>query len=212
MKNKQLLVLAPHTDDAEIGCGGAISFFKRNNFDINIAVFSKAEASLPPEWGKDTLLKEFFLSAEKMNITKPDRFVYNFPVRRFNEHRQDILEIMIEIRNLLNPSLVLLPSTTDFHQDHQVISNEGIRAFKSSSILGYELPWNHNSFHCDVFIHLNDNDVRNKWDYMSSYKSQIELSRGYFDKAKVMSWLKMRGMQCNTEYAECFEHIRTHYR
>ena len=35
--------------------------------------------------------------------------------------------------------LILTPNSNDFHQDHEVIYRESLRAFKSSNILGYEL-------------------------------------------------------------------------
>ena len=40
----------------------------------------------------------------------------------------------------------MIPSESDVHQDHQTIYNESIRAFKFSSILGYEMPWNNRFF------------------------------------------------------------------
>ena len=209
MTVKKLLVLAPHTDDAEIGCVGTISFFKRRNYEVYTVVFSSAADSLPTEMPKNTLVNEYLVSAKKMGVRDPENFIYDFRVREFSYHRQKILDILISLRKSINPDLVLLPSTSDFHQDHQTISQEGIRAFKNSTILGYELPWNHNEFSSNYFVHLSEQDLKNKWDYMSSYESQVKLNRGYFVRDKVFSWAKMRGMQCHAEYAECFEHIRT---
>ena len=209
MTAKKLLVLAPHTDDAEIGCGGTISFLKRRNYEVYIVAFSSAADSLPAKMPRDTLVKEYLASAKKMGIIDPRKFIYDFKVREFSYYRQEILDILISLRKLINPDLVLLPSTSDFHQDHQTISQEGIRAFKNSTILGYELPWNHNEFSGNYFFHLSEQDLQNKWEYMSSYESQVKLNRGYFVKDKIFSWAKMRGMQCNSQYAECFEHIRT---
>ena len=35
-----------------------------------------------------------------------------------------------------------MPSLNDIHQDHATIAQEGLRAFKGCTILGYELIWN----------------------------------------------------------------------
>ena len=35
-----------------------------------------------------------------------------------------------------------MPTLKDIHQDHETISKEGLRAFKNTTILGYELIWN----------------------------------------------------------------------
>ena len=42
-----VLILAPHTDDAELGCGGTIARFLEEGKKIYVAAFSTARASLP---------------------------------------------------------------------------------------------------------------------------------------------------------------------
>ena len=39
-----------------------------------------------------------------------------------------------------------MPSLGDIHQDHETIAREGSRAFKRTTLLGYEIPWNCFSF------------------------------------------------------------------
>jgi len=45
---RRVLVLAPHTDDAELGCGGTIARLLTDGADVFVAAFSTAEESLPP--------------------------------------------------------------------------------------------------------------------------------------------------------------------
>ena len=42
-----ILVLAPHTDDGELGCGGTISKFVKEGKNIYYVAFSTAEESVP---------------------------------------------------------------------------------------------------------------------------------------------------------------------
>ena len=72
--------------------------------------------------------------------------VHDFEVRTFPERRQDILELLIELWEEWRPDAVFQPSLHDVHQDHQVIAAEGLRAFKRTTILGYEIPWNNFDF------------------------------------------------------------------
>ena len=72
--------------------------------------------------------------------------VHDFDVRTFPDHRQAILELLIEIWNDWQPDCVFQPSLHDVHQDHQTIAQEGLRAFKRTTILGYEIPWNNFDF------------------------------------------------------------------
>ena len=44
---ERILVLAPHTDDAELGAGGSMTKWLEAGVDLHVAVFSTAEESLP---------------------------------------------------------------------------------------------------------------------------------------------------------------------
>ena len=79
-------------------------------------------------------------------IDKEHLFILDYPVREFTSHRQDILDDMIKIGNRLNPDYVFAPSLNDVHQDHHVIAEEAIRAFKKTTLFAYEVPWNNLQF------------------------------------------------------------------
>ena len=46
-----------------------------------------------------------------------------------------------------------MPAYNDVHQDHKVIYEEGVRAFKNTSIFLYEMPWNNLNFKNQVFFY-----------------------------------------------------------
>jgi LmbE family N-acetylglucosaminyl deacetylase len=46
-RNKRVLVLAPHTDDAGLGCGGTISRMTEEGAELFISAFSTGDKSLP---------------------------------------------------------------------------------------------------------------------------------------------------------------------
>ncbi|WNS74818.1 PIG-L deacetylase family protein [Bacillus sp. DTU_2020_1000418_1_SI_GHA_SEK_038] len=210
MKYKKILVLAPHTDDAELGCGGTIAKFLEDGSKVFVAVFSTAEESVPEGSPLDILEKEFYRAMETMKIPKKNLFVYKYKVRKLSYYRQDILEEMVKLRSLIQPDLVLLPSGQDVHQDHQVIHSEGVRAFKNLSILGYELPWNHITFSTHSFMELEYRHIEAKWKALESYSSQIKLQKPYFTKEFIEGLAKVRGTQINKEWAEAFEVLRVH--
>ena len=206
---KRILILSPHTDDAELGCGGSVSRFIEEGNDIFWIVFSTAEESLPDGMSKDTLKKEFIEVARKLELSKNQYIINNYSVRRLPEKRQEILEQLIQIRSNFKPDLVIGPSLNDFHQDHAVVANEMIRAFKTtSSIICYELPWNHITFNTQLFIKLDKRFVEKKIEILKSYQSQIMKKREYFSSEFVEGIAKVRGTQVDAGYAESFEVIR----
>ena len=80
--------------------------------------------------------------------------VHDFEVRTFPERRQDILELLIELWEEWQPDAVFMPSVNDIHQDHQVVAAEGLRAFKRTTVLGYEIPWNNLNFSYQAYVSL----------------------------------------------------------
>ena len=202
-----VLVLSPHTDDSELGAGGTVSRLTREGHDVHYVAFSSCDESYPDSY-RGVLEAEFEAVMELVEPTT--HAVLDYTVRRFNERRQDVLEDLVRIRNDLQPDLVIGPSLEDFHQDHVVVANEMVRAFKTgSSIVTYELPWNHVNFETQLFYSLTDADVERKIEQLSMYESQIEdRSRPYFREEFVRGLAAVRGVQCDSRYAEAFSVIR----
>lgn len=208
MNYKRVLVLAPHTDDAELGCGGTISRMLESGADVFIVAFSSAEESVPKGSPRDILEQEFRQATSALGIPPDQAIVYNYQVRRLSYHRQEVLEEMIRLRREIQPDLVLIPSEHDIHQDHQVVAIEGLRAFKDLSLLGYELPWNHITFSAQAFVVLEQRHVDHKWSVLEFYHSQIELKRPYFSIDFITGLARLRGVQVKANYAEAFEVVR----
>jgi len=205
----KVLVLSPHTDDAELGCGASIVKFIENGYELLWVVFSVAEESLPSSLPSDTLKNEFLDVIRAIGLREENCNIHNFKVRHLNENRQDVLEELIKIRNGFKPELVVTPSINDYHQDHQVVANEAVRAFKTNaSIIGYELPWNHVTFDTNLFIKLEKHHVEKKFELLQNYKSQFMKKRNYFTQEYIFGLANVRGVQCNSDYAEAFEVIR----
>lgn len=206
---KNILVLSPHTDDAELGCGASITRFIEEGHNILWVVFSTAEDSVPENMGKNTLENEFLDVVSKLKLREEQYIINHFKVRYLHEKRQEVLELLVKIRREFNPSLVIGPSLNDFHQDHVVVANEMVRAFKSTSgIICYELPWNHVTFNTQLFYRLSKRNIEQKIELLNSYKSQTIKGREYFSKDFIYGIARTRGVQINSEFAEAFEVIR----
>ena len=203
---KNVLVLAPHTDDGELGAGGTISKLVRQGANVDYVAFSTAQESVPKHLPKDILSKEVRLATGALGLTEENLIILDYKVRKLNYARQDLLEDLIKLRNKKEYDLVLIPCTKDVHQDHSTVSQEAIRAFKSTTILGYELIWNNLTFDSTCFVLLNETNIDLKFRALQSYKSQE--GRAYMSKDFIYSLAKVRGVQIGADYAECFEVIR----
>ena len=205
-KFKKVVVLSPHTDDGELGAGGFISKLIEDGSEVYYFAFSTAEESVPDGYEKDILKKEVLLATSCLGIKKDNVKLFQYKVRYLGDHRQEILEELITIRNSFEPDLVLIPSVKDVHQDHATIAQEGIRAYRHSTILGYELIWNNLNFDSSCFVPLTEKQLKKKIESLSKYSSQS--SKQYMSKSFIKSLAETRGVQIGTKYAECFEVIR----
>ena len=151
---QRALVLAPHTDDGEFGCGGTMVRLVDEGVDVRYVAFSIATKSLPEGFPPDTLAREVREATTELGIPEGNLTVHDFEVRSFPVHRQDILELLIALWEEWKPDVVFQPSLHDVHQDHQVIAAEGLRAFKRTTILGYEIPWNNFDFAYQAYLAL----------------------------------------------------------
>ena len=205
-KFKNVYVLSPHTDDGELGAGGTISKLIESGANVYYFAFSTAEKSVPKEFEKTILKTEVINATTKLGIKKENVIIYNYEVRKLNYARQEILEDLIKHKDRLKPDLVLMPSLADVHQDHATIAQEGLRAFKNSTILGYELIWNNLTFNTTSFVNLDEKHIQQKCDALKEYKSQAK--RNYMSEDFIFSLAKIRGVQISMKFAESFEVIR----
>ncbi len=199
-------MLSPHTDDAELGCGGSIAKFLEEGKDVYYVALSSCEKSVPPEYPPDILKKEVKKATRALGIKGENLILYDFPVRDFPEHRQKILDTLIEIRERIKPEIVFTPSSYDTHQDHITVMKETLRAFKKCTILGYEQPWNNITFNTLAFIPLREEHIQKKIDALKCYETQKY--RKYLNPEFIRGLANTRGTQLEEKYAEAFEVIR----
>ena len=129
----RLLILSPHTDDGELSAGGTIAKAIDADKEVFYIAFSICEKSLPECDSHGVLKKECLAALQDLGIPHSNTRFLDFDVRHFSSFRQQILEEMIVIGKDIQPDLVITPSSFDSHQDHNVIYNESIRAFKNNS-------------------------------------------------------------------------------
>lgn len=202
---KRVLILCAHTDD-EFGCSGTICRMVEEGKEVFYIGFSSCEESVPLNFPRDVLKKECFAAVTHLGI-KPEKFrLLSFRVRRFPFYRQEILEELVRVRRELNPDLVFVPASSDIHQDHRVIFEEGVRAFKHASILGYELPMNTLTFNHVLFVPLEESQLRRKIESLAKYESQR--FRSYTAAEFIESLARVRGVQAGVKFAEAFEVVR----
>ena len=127
-------------------------------------------------------------------------------MRTFPTVRQEILEILVEANTALQPDLVLMPSLGDIHQDHETIAKEGLRAFKRTTILGYEIPWNNYDFAYQAYFAVEERHLDRKVAALMRYASQHH--RRYANPEYIWNVARTHGINVNRAFAEVFQVYR----
>jgi N-acetylglucosamine malate deacetylase 1 len=202
-----ILILAPHADDAEFGCGGTIARYVEEGKKIYIWVFSLAEKVIPSSMPQDVRVQEMGNSMKILGVTDYWHEGVSRWHRNMAPYRQDILDRMVSLNKTLFPKEVFIPSTDDVHQDHQVITAEAMRAFKHCSVYGYEMPWNNMTSNHRMLVVLAESHLDKKIEAVNQYKSAAHVN--YHDENFLRGLATVRGVQAGTQYAESFEVIRS---
>jgi LmbE family N-acetylglucosaminyl deacetylase len=203
---RRALVLAPHTDDGEFGCGGTMARLVEAGCEVRYVAFSIATRSLPPGFAPDTLAREVREATAELGIPDEQLTVHDFDVRTFPDHRQQILEILVSLWEEFQPEIVFQPSHHDVHQDHQTVAQEGLRAFKRTTILGYEIPWNNFDFSYGAYVGLDERHLERKVAAVQRYASQQH--RRYANEGFIRDLARVHGTNVNRAYAEVFQVYR----
>ena len=201
-----ILVLAPHTDDGELGAGASIAKWAEAGNDVNYLAFSACETIQPADRPSDVLRGECAAATSELGIPRSNLEILDFEVRNFARDRQDVLDTMVRVNRQMRPDVVLVPSIADTHQDHAVVATEARRAFKTTRMLGYEVPWNNFQFDTTAFVVTDEAHVATKCRSLAHFRSQE--GRPYMTEEYLWSQSRFRGVQAGSSYAEAFQIIR----
>ena len=196
----KLLCLGAHSDDIEIGCGGAIlTLLERyTNVSVDWVVFSSsAERELEARESADIFLEA---SLESKVVVKSYRDGF-FPF-----HGAQIKDDFEALKKTPSPDLILTHHRDDRHQDHRVVSDLTWNTFRDHLILEYEIPkYDGDLGHPNFFVPLAEHVCARKIDIIQeSFQSQRH--KQWFDDLTFRSIMRLRGIESNspTRYAEAF--------
>lgn len=196
----QILALGCHSDDIEIGCGGAIlrlgveypgcvfHWVVFSAIGVRAAEARHAAAQfVDPLRLKGPILKTF-----------PDGFMPFVGA--------DIKPVFEELKRAVSPDLIFTHNRRDAHQDHRLISELTWNTFRNHLILEYEIPkydgdMGQPSVFLPISLEMCEKKVRL---IMDTFRSQCD--KRWFQRETFLSLMRLRGMECNSPsgYAEAF--------
>lgn len=198
---KRVLLLGAHPDDIELGCGALLHQIAGQT-DILCVTLSDNQ--------KNPLLKnvvnELYASMAILGIPKDRVLVKSFTTRKFPDARQEILEYLLELRRSFNPEIVFVHTRQDVHQDHNVITDEALRAYRGLTVLGYDVVRSSYGFFPHFLVEVTEKDVKKKIEALSQYETYRD--KYYFNAELLRATMVRHGALAECAFAEGFDILR----
>jgi len=191
----KILVLNSHPDDAILAMGGTISKFIEQGHEVHYVVFSWAGQSFNKE--------EIMNSLISLGLKESHIKLLNYEVRNFPYFASAIRQEMINLREQIKPDKVFINSSFDLHQDHEIVSKEGYRAFREETLFGYILPWNVKELKFQAFEEIEEKHLESKLKAIKLLNSQQ--FRFYYGIDKIRALAIFSGLVRRKKLAEPFE-------
>ena len=218
LKNQRLLVIAPHSDDEVLGCGGLISKVKNEGGKVFVLIFN---LGFEKDDTKESQEKRKNEVQEAMNVLKVDDYhlVHDQPDNNRDldtEPLHSLIEVIESTSNVslekIAPTMVAIPTIFSHHQDHVHVHHACIAALRpistpvSNIVLSYEAPehsrWSASGvFEPNLFVEIDD-VIENKIMAFNKYRSQIR--PGGRDDDSIRNQAKYRGQEVGKNLCEAF--------
>lgn len=194
----ELLLLGAHCDDIAIGAGGTLLELCRANPGLRVVAGVLSGGGSPREDEERAALAEFCPKAHL------DIAVLDIPDTRFPAHWERAKHAVQELRQRCDPDLLLTPPPHDAHQDHRTLAQLVPTAFRDHLSFGYEIPkWDGDLAQPNVFVPLPAAVIDQKIELLHKhYRSQHD--QAWFDDETFRGLARVRGVQCQSRYAEAF--------
>ena len=198
---EKLLFIGAHPDDIEIGAGALLAHVA-GQADVMCLTLSDNQ--------KNPLLRnvveEHYQSMAVLGVPREKVLVKTFETRNFTRDRQQILESLFELNQGYSPAMVFTHSQADMHQDHGVVTMETLRAFRGTTVLGFDVLRSSHGFFPHFLVEVSEQDVRRKIEALSMYRTYAD--KYYFDAEVTRSALIRHGALAELPYAEGFDILR----
>jgi LmbE family N-acetylglucosaminyl deacetylase len=198
---KKVLFLGAHPDDIELGCGALLHHIVRQT---EVLCVTLSDNQKNPEL--QNVKKEHYDSMAVLGMPREKIILGPFTTRVFHDSRQEILEYFLKLRKDFQPDLIFVHSKQDVHQDHNVMSEESLRAFRGITVLGFDVVRSSYGFFPHFLVEVGEEDVNKKIEALSCYETYRD--KYYFNRELTRSIMVRHGALAECPFAEGFDILR----
>jgi len=196
-----VLCIGAHPDDIELGCGALIADIADQTNVVCVTLSDNQKNPL-----LKNLVEEHSNSMSILGVKPENAILYDFTTRRFQAARQEILEVMVGLKKQYHPEVVLVHTARDIHQDHKTVTEEALRAFRGTTVLGFDVLRSSYGFFPDFLVEVSEEAVKTKIRALKAYKTYSD--KYYFDESIIHATAIRHGALAERPFAEGFDILR----
>jgi LmbE family N-acetylglucosaminyl deacetylase len=196
----QILALGAHSDDIEIGAGGAIVQWIASGVPVHVhwcVLSANGERAAEAEASATDFLKGAASSRIELESFRDGYFPYD------GAKLKDWFEAL---RRRVDPDLVLTHRRGDAHQDHREMCQLTWNTFRNHQILEYEIPkWDGDFCQPNIYVPLDAPVLERKIALLMTHFS-TQRSKDWFNPETFRGLARLRGIECRAGegHAEAF--------
>jgi LmbE family N-acetylglucosaminyl deacetylase len=201
ISGERLLFLGAHPDDIELGCGALLAHVARTT---EVRCITLSDNQKNPQLKK--IPAEHLRSMKMLGVSEDSVVLDQFETRNFPRDRQQILEYLYTVNREYAPDIVFVHTKADIHQDHKIVTEEALRAFRGVTILGFDVFRSSYGFFPHFLIEVDEQDVELKIKALAQYETYAD--RYYFAPEVIRATMVRHGALAERPYAEGFDILR----
>lgn len=198
---KRICCIGAHPDDIELGAGAFIASVIGKADVLCVTLSDNQKNPLLAN-----LVSEHYNAMAVLGVPAESIRLEQFETRKFPHARQEILEYLYRLNKEYRPSIVLTHSRADIHQDHNVVTEEVLRAFRGTTVLGFDVVRSSYGFFPHFLAEVSEQDVERKIAALAEYKTYQD--KYYFRPDLLRSTLIRNGALAERPFAEGFDILR----
>ncbi len=197
-KTLRVLALGAHSDDIEIGAGGAILSWIASGAEVSV---DWCALSAPGERADEARASamEFLAGAKQAEV-----HLGEFRDGYIPAERTAVKDWVEGLKRLEKPDVVLCHQRNDAHQDHRMVCELAWNTFRDHLILEYEIPkWDGDLGQPNIYVPLSEEVLARKIELLHKHFG-TQRSKAWFDDETFRGLARLRGVECRERYAEAF--------
>ncbi|MFO7735577.1 MAG: PIG-L family deacetylase [bacterium] len=195
---ENVLIVAPHSDDEMLGCGGVM---KSHCSDSSFFVYIPASGTESGQSRLEESLRAVSGFGPRVSVVSG-----KFPDGFLKDNQEELHEEMISLVSEHNIKTVFAPLFTEFHPDHVSCALSTLRMLKKNTIDKIYFYTTNHFFSPEIInsFHTFPGSVRDKTEMLKDYRSQQKIN---FKKITAMEKIYSESFHLS-EFSEFFYHMK----